>query len=263
VRPAAATKEPQMPARARRLVGVAALVTAALGMVPATAAAGGGGTCHLPRFGPGAGYRPHIDPAGFGPRVTNPWFPLTPGRTLVYAGTKDGKAAIDLLVPTSRTRVVGGVRTRVVEDRLYLNGVLEERTRDYYAQDRCGNVWYFGEDTATIDRHGNVVDTEGTWHAGVDGAQPGVFMQAQPQLGRRFRQEWYRGQAEDVFEVVDRSAAVTVPYGSFRHALRTAEWTALEPGVLDAKLYVRGVGEVAELSVKGPRETLRLVELIS
>jgi hypothetical protein len=107
-----------------------------------------------------------------------------------------------------------------------------------------------------------VVDTEGTWHAGVDGAQPGVFMQAHPQLGRKFRQEWYRGQAEDVFKVTDRSAAVTVPYGSFRHALRTAEWTALEPEVLDNKYYVRGIGEVAELSVKGPRETLRLVEII-
>jgi hypothetical protein len=108
-----------------------------------------------------------------------------------------------------------------------------------------------------------VVSTEGTWHAGVDGARPGVFMQAHPQLGRRFRQEWYQGQAEDVFKVIDRSATVAVPYGSFRHALRTAEWTALEPDVLDSKLYVRGVGEVAEVSVKGPREVLRLVEVVS
>jgi len=88
-------------------------------------------------------------------------------------------------------------------------------------------------------------------------------MQSHPQLGRRFRQEWYQGQAEDVFKVIDRSAAVTVPYGSFRHALRTEETNALEPNVLDNKYYVRGIGEVAELSVKGPRETLRLVEIIS
>ena len=81
--------------------------------------------------------------------------------------------------------------------------------------------------------------------------------------GRRFRQEWYQGHAEDVFKVVDRWAAVTVPYGSFRHALRTAEWTALEPEVLDNKLYVAGIGQVAEVSVKGPREGLRLVEIIS
>ena len=211
-----------------------------------------GGSCQLPRFGPGRPYHPRIDPASFSPNVTNPFFPLTPGRTLVYTGTKDGKKALDLVATTSRTRVIDGVRTRVVEDRLYLDNVLEERTSDYYAQDRCGNVWYFGEDTAELDRHGHVVSTEGSFHAGVDGAQPGVFMQAHPQVGRRFRQEWYEGQAEDVFKVVDRSSPVTVPYGSFRHALRTAETTALEPEVLDNKYYVRGIGEVAELSVKGP-----------
>jgi hypothetical protein len=246
---------------ARRFLGVAALAIAALGVVPTSAAAGA--SCHLPRFGPGSSYHPHIDPASFSPQVTNPWFPLKPGRTLVSTGTKDGQRALDLFAPSRRTKLIDGVRTRVVEDRLYLDNVLEERTSDYYAQDRCGNVWYFGEDTATLDRHGNVVDTEGSWHAGVDGAQPGVFMQAHPQLGRKFRQEWYRGQAEDVFKVLDRSAAVTVPAGSFRHALRTAEWTALEPGVLDNKYYVRGIGQVAELSVKGPREALRLVEVIS
>jgi len=250
-----------MQGRARRFLGVAALVLAALGVIPASAASAG--SCRLPRFGPGASYHPHIRPADFSPRVDNRWFPLTPGRTLVYTGTKDGEKALDLVVATHRTRMIDGVRTRVVEDRLYLDNVLEERTSDYYAQDRCGNVWYFGEDTATLDRHGKVVDTEGTWHAGVDGAQPGVVMQAHPQLGRRFRQEWYRGHAEDVFKVIDRSAAVTVPYGTFRHALRTAEWTGLEPDVLDNKLYVRGIGEVAEVSVKGPREALRLVEIIS
>jgi len=249
-----------MPGRARRFLGVAALAAVALGVVPASAASAD--SCRLPRFGPGRSYHPNIRPTDFGPRVDNPWFPLTPGRTLVYTGTKVGRKALDLVVATSRTRVIGGVRTRVVEDRLYLDNVLEERTSDYYAQDRCGNVWYFGEDTAALDRHGRVVDTEGTWHAGVDGAQPGVFMQAHPQLGRKFRQEWYRGHAEDVFKVIDRSAPVTVPYGSFGHALRTAEWTALEPDVLDNKYYARGIGEVAEVSVKGPREALGLVEII-
>jgi hypothetical protein len=249
--------------RARRFLVVLAVAVAALRVVPATAGAGGGGRCPLPRFGPGHSYHPRIDPADFGPDVTNPWFPLTPGRTLVHTGTKDGEQALDLFVPTSRTRVVAGVRTRVVEDRLYLDNVLRERTSDYYAQDRCGNVWYFGEDTAELDRHGRVVSTEGTWHAGVDGAQPGVVMQAHPQLGRRFRQEWYQGHAEDVFKVIDRSARVATPAGSFRHALRTAEWTALEPDVLGHKFYVRGIGQVAEVSVKGPREALRLVEVIS
>ena len=143
------------------------------------------------------------------------------------------------------------------------NGVLEERTSDYYAQDRCGNVWYFGEDTAELDRHGRVIDTEGSFHAGVDGAQPGVYMQAHPQLGRKFRQEWYRGQAEDVFYAVDLSTPVRVPFRTFHHALRTAETTALEPGVLDNKYYVRGIGEVVEVTVQGPTEKLVLVDILS
>jgi hypothetical protein len=250
-----------MTRRVGRVAGVVALVAAAVWVVPSSA--GAGSACPLPRFGPGRSYHPRIDPADFSPHVTNRWFPLTPGKILVYSGIKDGKKALDLFAPSSRTRVIDGVRTRVVEDRGYLGNVLEERTSDYYAQDRCGNVWYFGEDTATLDRHGHVVDTEGTWHAGVDGAQPGVFMQAHPQLGRRFRQEWYQGQAEDVFKVIDHSAPVTVPYGSFRHALRTAETTALEPGIVDNKYYVKGIGEVAELAVRGPREEFKLVEIIS
>src|SRR6266545_2746746 len=211
--------------RVGRAVGAVALAIAAAWVVPSSAIAGS--SCRLPRFGPGLDYRPHIEPANF------------------------------------RTRVIDGVTTRVVEDRLYLNNLLADRTSDYYAQDRCGNVWYFGEDTAELDRRGNVVSTEGSFHAGVDGAQPGVFMQAHPQVGRRFRQEWYQGHAEDVFRVISRSSPVTVPFGSFRHALRTEENTALEPGVLDNKYYVRGIGEVAEVAVKGPREEFKLVEIIS
>ena len=88
-------------------------------------------------------------------------------------------------------------------------------------------------------------------------------MQAHPQVGRRFRQEWYPGQAEDTYSVICRSARVTVPAGSFRHALRTRETTALEPGVVDNKYYVRGIGTVEEGTVKGPLENLVLVEVIS
>ncbi|MEV6415074.1 hypothetical protein [Kribbella sp. NPDC051718] len=245
---------------------LAAALTAAmlLPTQPATASAlTAGRNCPLPTFGSGATYRPRISPGDFSPYVTNRFFPLKVGRTLVYTGIKDGKKALNITTTTSRTKVVGGVRTRVVEDRLYLDSVLEERTSDYYAQDRCGNVWYFGEDTATLDARGRVISTEGSFHAGVDGAQPGVFMQARPQLCRWFRQEWYAGQAEDTFRVIDRSARIRVPYRSFRHALRTEEKTALEPEVLDNKYYVPGIGEVFEGSVKGPREVLQLVEIIS
>jgi hypothetical protein len=227
------------------------------------AAAGTVESCPLPKFGPGKDYHPKIDPEDFGPNVTNPLFPQVPGRTYVYTGTKDGQAALDIVTPTSKTRVIDGVRTRVVQDRLYLDNVLEERTADYYAQDECGNVWYFGEDTATLDEHGHVIDTEGSFHAGVDGAQPGVFMQAKPEIGRWFRQEWSAGHAEDQFRALDLNATVKVPAGNFTHALRTEEKTALEPGVLDNKYYVRGIGEIEEVAVKGGTEKLVLVEIIS
>ena len=249
--------------RGKVLIGVLA---AAVGLATAPGAAAmsssNAESCPLPAFGPGSAYRPDIDPEAFTANVDNPLFPLVVGRTLVYSGIKDGKKAIDLFHASKRTRVVDGVRTRVVEDRLFLNGVLEERTSDYYAQDRCGNVWYFGEDTAELDSHGHVTSTEGSFHAGLDGAQPGVFMQASPELGRRFRQEWYAGHAEDRFKVIGLSEPVRVPFGSFGNALRTAETTALEPGVLDNKLYVRGIGEVVEKAIKGPLEKLVLVDIL-
>jgi hypothetical protein len=243
---------------------LAAVATAlALLATSASTAAGAPPGCRLPVFGPGSRYHSRITRSSFGPSVTNPYLPLKPGTTFVYSGTKDGKPALNIVVPTSRTKVIDGVETRVIEDRLYLDDALVERTSDYYAQDRCGNVWYFGEDTAELDDDGNVVSTEGSFHAGVAGAQPGVFMPAHPTVGRRFRQEWYRGHAEDTFKVLDLSQRVTVPYGTFRHALRTRETTALEPGVVDNKSFVKGVGEVEELTAKGPVEDLQLVEIIS
>jgi len=220
-------------------------------------------TCPLPKFGPGSGYDPRIVASDFTPNVTNAWFPLVPGRVVVYTGDKDRIPAIDIFTPTRRTKVIDGVRTRIVEDRLYIRGFVGERTSDYYAQDRCGNVWYFGEDTAELNRQGHVTTRSGSFHAGVHGAQPGVFMQANPQIGREFRQEWAPGQAEDQYHALDFTSSARVPFGSF-HAtlLRTAETTALEPGVLDNKYYLKGVGTVLETTIKGGHETLRLAEVI-
>jgi hypothetical protein len=197
--------------------------------------------------------------AGFSAAVTNPWFPLRPGTTLIYRGTKDGQPALEYFSPSRQTQRVAGVPCRVVLDRLFLNGHLAETTRDYYTQDRNGTVWYVGEDTAELDRQGHLVSTEGTWHAGVDGARPGVFMPATPRVGQRFRQEYYAGHAEDHFQVLDLSTTVSVPYRTFRGAMLTKEWTPLEPDVLDHKYYVRGIGTVKEVAVRGPREELALV----
>ncbi|MGZ4630424.1 hypothetical protein [Oryzihumus sp.] len=219
--------------------------------------------CALPTFHPTGPYAPTLDADDFTADVDNPWFPLHPGETQVSVGVKDGKHAVDAFHVSRQVVTVDGVPTRVVDDRLYLNGVLAERTSDYYSQDACGNVWYFGEATAELDPHGRVLNTDGTWRAAVHHAQPGVYMQAEPQVGRRFRQEWAPGAAEDVYRALSLRAHVTAPVGSFGTALRTEETTALEPGVVDNKYYVHGLGQVEEAAVRGGGdELLRLADVL-
>ena len=198
-------------------------------------------------------------PAGFVARVDNPWFPLRPGTIYVYRGVKDGQPSRDVFVVTARTKRVQGVRCTVVRDKLYLRGRLEERTEDWYAQDEAGDVWYFGEATAELDREGNVRTTEGSWQAGVDGARAGIFMPARPHPGEAGLQELYEGHAEDHFRVLRLTAGVHTPAASSHRALLTREWTPLEPAVVDHKLYVRGVGNVLEQTVKGGDERNELV----
>src|SRR5215470_15188817 len=123
-------------------------------------------------------------PVTFAPRVDNAWFPLIPGTTFVYRGVKDGKSARDVFTVLHATRTIQGVRSTAVSDRLYLAGRLEERTTDWYAQDRRGNVWYFGEATAELDRAGHVTSTEGSWLAGRDGARAGIYITARPSVGQ-------------------------------------------------------------------------------
>ena len=202
---------------------------------------------------------PQPGPAGFVRAVDNPWFPLVPGTTFVYRGVKDGEPTRDVVHVTSRTRIVDGVRCVAVTDRLYASGRLAERTTDWYAQDRTGTVWYFGEDTAELDRAGKVTSREGSWLAGVNGARAGVFMPAHPRVGQAFRQETLKGHAEDHFRVLARDAAVATPVVRSSTALLTREWTPLEPGVVDHKLYVRGVGLVVEQTVRGGDERNVLV----
>jgi hypothetical protein len=192
-------------------------------------------------------------------RIDNPWLPLRPGSEWVYRGVKDGKPSRDVVAVTGRTRGIAGVRCIAVDDRLYLGGTLEERTTDWYAQDVQGSVWYFGEATAELDRAGHVTSREGSWQAGIRGARAGIVMPARPRVGQSFQQEHYKGHAEDHFQVLSLSAPVHVPYRSSRHGLLTKEWTPLEPGVIDHKLYLRGVGMVEERTVKGGDERGSLV----
>src|SRR6476661_7879196 len=124
-----------------------------------------------------------LHPGSFSSRIDNAWFPLTPGTTLVYRGLKDGRRTSERFAVTRHTRILAGVRCRVINDRVYEGSHLAERTLDYYAQRRDGSVWYFGEDTAELNARGHVTSREGTWHAGIHGATPGLFMPAQPRVG--------------------------------------------------------------------------------
>jgi hypothetical protein len=187
---------------------------------------------------------------GFSARVTNPWFPLHPGTRWVYTGVKDGLASRDVVIVARAVKSIDGIPCAVVEDKLYMHGRIRERTTDWYSQDARGNVWYFGEDTAELDAHGNVTSREGTWRAGLDGARPGIYMPARPRVGLHGRQEYYRGHAEDRYRVI-------AVFG--QNAVLTEETTPLEPGVVDHKLYVRGVGTVLEQTVRGGDERNDLV----
>ena len=204
---------------------------------------------------------PVFNPRNFILRVTNPWFPLKPGTTWIYRGVKDGKTTRDVVTVVTQTRLIAGVRATEVHDRLYEHGQLEERTSDWYAQDKQGNVWYLGEDTAELDAKGRITSREGSWFTGVHGAQPGIYITGHPRIGQSARQEYYKGHADDHFQIVSLTASVHVPYIASHKALLTKEWTPLEPGVLDHKYYVRGIGTVLESSVKGPKEVNELIAI--
>jgi hypothetical protein len=156
---------------------------------------------------------------------------------------------------TRETRDVMGVRCVVVRDTATLDGRLIEDTFDWFAQDRTGTVWYFGEATTAYRRDGRT-STAGSWEAGVGGAQPGIVMNAQPRVGDTYRQEYRRGRAEDMGRVVSLRSKARVPAGNFRDLVKTRDFTPLEPGVVEHKYYARGVGLVLEVERGGRRVEL-------
>ena len=192
----------------------------------------------------------------------NPYFPLEPGTVSRYRGTEDGDRYRERVVVTHRTKRIQGVTTTVVSDILRrADGSLAEKTRDWYAPDNDGNVWYFGEVTATFDEHGHIESREGSWQAGVKGAVAGKIMPANPRPTDAYRQELFRGHAEDQAWIVQRNASTTVPYGTLHHLVRSFEWTRLEKRVLSLKLYASGLGIVREKDMSGGSEKFALVSV--
>ena len=204
-------------------------------------------------------YAPDVDPADFVEGIDNPYLPLAEGSRWTYESeTEDGLERIEVEV-TDEGRAVMGVDVTVVRDTVTLDGEVIEDTWDWYAQDTDGNVWYFGEDTKEYDDDGSV-STAGSWEAGVDGAQPGIVMYAEPQVGQAYRQEYSAGEAEDVAEVVRDADAVDVPAGSYDEVLVILEWNPFDPDVLEEKSYAGGIGVVQEQQVRGGDEVVELVE---
>jgi len=198
----------------------------------------------------GATYQPHIDPADFVPAVDNRMYPLPVGARWVFDGNDQGEPEHDEVTVTSEHKTVLGVPVVVVRDVVSSRGEVTEDTRDWYAQDRAGNVWYMGEDTKELD-HGHVTSAEGSWTAGVDGAQPGIVMPAHIVVGAAYRQEYLRGEAEDLARNLRTGAQVTVPAGRFDNVVVIREWSPLEPKVIEEKYYAPGVGVVLERTTAG------------
>ncbi len=209
----------------------------------------------------GPNYEPDI-PSDLSSAVTNPLLAFVPGTTQTYEGdTQDGLETITVEVLNS-TKTIMGVSAIIVHDQVFLEGDLIEDTYDWYAQDGEGNVWYLGEDSREIE-NGQVVSTDGSWEWGVDGALPGIIMWGNPgaHVGEEYRQEYYKGEAEDWGRVVSLDESVTVPYGSFTGCLKTEEWNALEKKTLEAKYYCPGVGFLKEVKLQGGNEVVELVSV--
>jgi hypothetical protein len=189
-------------------------------------------------------YNPSIDAGDFVTGITNQYFPLTVGSTYIYEGlTEKGNERVEVRV-TNETKVILGVTCVAVRDTGYVDGTLEEDTIDWYAQDKSGNVWYFGENSLEYDQDGLIVSLEGSWIAGVDGAKPGIIMKATPTVGDLYRQEFALGTAEDMAEVLALNQSVTVLAGTYSNCVKTRDFSPLEPDVNEYKFYAPGVGNV-------------------
>jgi len=153
-------------------------------------------------------------------------------------------------------KIINGVTCVQVHDSVYTDGEHTEDTLDFFAQDREGNVWYFGENTAELE-NGLVATIEGSFLSGLNNDKAGIIMKAHPAPGDFYRQEFSLGNAEDYAETLNLNSRVVVPYGRFNNCLKSQETTPLEPDALEDKYYAPGVGNVLTVDlVTGERDEL-------
>jgi hypothetical protein len=201
-----------------------------------------------------------LDPAEFTTEIDNRYWPMAVGSRWIYRETDSEGAEQKVVVTvTDRTkRIANGIEARVVHDVVTEDGEPVEVTDDWYAQDSDGNIWYLGEDTTEYE-NGKPVTRAGSFEAGVDGAQPGIIMPADPEPGMTYRQEYYEGEAEDVGSIVLDGEQAEVPAGHYEDVLMTGDTNPLEPKVLEFKFYAPGVGPVLATSVSGGSDREELV----
>jgi hypothetical protein len=204
-------------------------------------------------------YNPSIDPADFGGPIDNPYLPLKPGTVFRYRGVgDDGKTReLNIVRVTRRTKKIMGIDAVVVLDKVWAGGKPEERTFDWYTQDKHGNVWYMGEDSSNFE-HGHWVKDDGSWTAGVGNGKPGVIMLAHPRRGDRYRQEYAPGHAVDQAKVLGKGGSVDTPFRSFSQTLLTREYSTIDKQY-EKKWYARGVGVIQEDAITKSKEHSEIV----
>jgi hypothetical protein len=213
--------------------------------------AGTRGASTSPYALPESGEPVELDPDDFVPTIDNTYWPMAPGSRWVFREVDaDGSRQRVEVTVTNRTKTILGIPATVVHDRVTEDGELVEDTDDWYAQDKWGGLWYLGEDTTEYE-NGKPAGKQGSWEAGVDGAQPGLIIPPRPEVGLSYRQEFYAGEAEDRGRILSLDELVDVPFGSYDEVLMTRDWTPLEPDVLEHKFYAKGVGPVLALGLSG------------
>jgi hypothetical protein len=224
-----------------------------------TAVASGSGS----REGMPQGSEPvKLDPADFSVSIDNPYWPMSQGSKWIYSetDTKGTNQKVVVEVTEETKMIANGIEARVVRDTVTENGAPVEITDDWYAQDKAGNVWYLGE-YVTNYKNGKVVDHGGSFEAGVDGAQPGIAMLANPDPGLSYRQEYYKGEAEDKAAVITiGEERVQVPLGYFDKAvLMTRDLVPTEPKVQELKFYAPNVGPLLSVHTDGDGSRAELI----
>ena len=207
-------------------------------------------------------YHPDIDPADFGGPIDNPYLPLKPGTVFRYRGVgDDGKTReLNIVRVTRHKKRIMGIDATVVLDKVWAGGRPEEKTFDWYAQDRDGNVWYMGEDSFDFE-HGRWVRNDGSWTAGVGNGKPGVIMLAHPRRGDAYRQEYSPGHAVDEAKVLGPGGAMSTPFREFRRTLLTREFSTIDKQY-EKKWYARGIGVIQEDAITQSKEHSELVSVV-